>query len=210
MKGVLPGTGILYGPRQVTFQIQDKAFLFAVYEAEIKEDCILGLNFLQEYHCVIDPVNKQMQILSTPSKLTVQLTPTDNSPSEIFYTRSLYFPVRTSTAVELRPHEARVLRLHLHADCELETGSSDAVSHWSSPVDFPSPESTTSCKEAEEPGINPSCNGLSSTCDGVATVILGGSSKVVCSMSPAPLSPGVCPVGQSVSVCPVGQPAPIG
>jgi len=42
MKGVIPETDILYGPRHVTFQIQDKAFPFAVYEAEVKEDCILG------------------------------------------------------------------------------------------------------------------------------------------------------------------------
>ena len=103
-----------------------------------------------------------------------------------------------------------ISRLHLHADCELETGSLDAGSHWSPHVALLSPESTASCKDADEPGRNPSCNGLSSTCDGTATVILGGSSKVVWSMSPAPLSPGVCPVGQSVSVCPVGQPAPKG
>jgi len=77
-------------------------------------------------------------------------------------------------------------------------------------VTFRSPESTACCKEAKEPGINPSCNGSSSTCDGTATVIIGGSSEVVCSMFPAPLSLGVCPVGQSVGVCPVGQQAPIG
>ena len=91
MKGVLPGTGILYGPRYVTFEIQNNLFPIVAYEADISEDCILGLNFLQEYHCIIDPVNKQKQI-RRPSQLTVQLNQTDHSPSVISHTKSLYFP----------------------------------------------------------------------------------------------------------------------
>jgi len=98
-------------------------------------------------------------------------------------------------------------RLHLHADCELETGPSDAGSHWSSHVALLRPESTASCKDADEPGRNPSCNGLSSACDGTATVLRGGSSKVVCVMSPPPQSPGVRPEGHGVRVVPEGRPA---
>ena len=179
MKGVLPGTGILYGPIYVTFEIQDM-FPIAAYEAVISEDCILGLNFLQEYHCIIDPVNKQMQI-RRPSQLTVQLNQTDDSPSVIFHTKSLYFPVRTSTTVELHPHDARVLRLHLHTDFEIESGSEDADSHQSPCMSVLNPKAATSCTHGED---QEPYNGLSSTGAGTNAVFLGGSSKVVCVMSP--------------------------
>ena len=207
MKGVLPGTGILYGPRYVTFEMQEKLFPIAAYEAGINEDCILGLNFLLEYHCIIDPVNKRMH-LRRPSLLTIQLNQTNNSPSTIFHTRSLYFPVRTSVPVELHPHEARILRLHLHADFELESESEDTGSHRSSRVSVLGSEATTSCtpEEGQEPytGVH---FGLSSPGARTAAVFLGGSSKVVCVMSPPPPSPGVRPEGHGVRVVPEGRPA---
>jgi len=55
LNGVLPGTGTLYGPKQVTFQIKNKKYDFPDYESEIEEDCILGLNFIQTYYSLCDP-----------------------------------------------------------------------------------------------------------------------------------------------------------
>jgi len=51
LKGVLPGTGKLYGPKQAEFEIQGKNYKYPVYEADIQEDCLLGLNFMQYFYC---------------------------------------------------------------------------------------------------------------------------------------------------------------
>jgi len=47
LKGVLPGTGTLYGPKLVKFNINGTSYKFHIYEAHIQEDCLLGLNFIQ-------------------------------------------------------------------------------------------------------------------------------------------------------------------
>jgi len=96
----------------------------------------------------------------------------------------------------------RVLRLHLHTDFEIESGSEDVDSHQSPCVPALDPKAETSCTHGED---QEPCYGLSSTGAGTTAVLLGESSKVVCVMSPPPQSPGVRPEGHGVRVVPEGQ-----
>ena len=104
LKGVLSGTGTLYGPKLAKFDINGKSYNFQIYEAEIQEDCLIGLNFIPNFFCVIDPVACKMAIHS-PSYNSVDLTKSKNPPSTLFHTGYQYFKVRTSKVLNLQPGE---------------------------------------------------------------------------------------------------------
>jgi len=125
LKGVLPRSGTLYGPKQVTFQINNKKYDFPVYESEIEEDCILGLNFIQTYYCLCDPI-KMILYISKPNYEEIKLQRSNKPPSVLFHTGSLYFTVRNSYVLDLQPKETRKLAVYFNADCEV-TGSSQEV-----------------------------------------------------------------------------------
>ena len=87
LKGVLPGSGTLYGPKLVKFDINGTSYQFPIYEADIQEDCILGLNFIQNFYCVIDPVACKMAI-NTPDYNSVELKKSKN-PRQLFFTLAI-------------------------------------------------------------------------------------------------------------------------
>jgi len=66
LKGVLPGTGTLYGPEMVDFKIGKDSYKFPIYESEIEGECILGLNFLQAYQCICDSTKRLLYTRSPP------------------------------------------------------------------------------------------------------------------------------------------------
>ena len=72
LKGVLPCIGQLYGPKIVKFEINDKRYQCPIYEADIQEDCLLGLNFIGHFYCLIDPIKCEM-IMKFPQLNIVQL-----------------------------------------------------------------------------------------------------------------------------------------
>ena len=109
LKGVLPGTGTLYGPKLVKFHINGTSYKSPIYEADIQEDCLLGLNFIQNFYCVIDPVACKMAI-NTPDYNLVELKKSKIPPSALFHTGYLYFTVRTSVVLNLQPGEKKESR----------------------------------------------------------------------------------------------------
>jgi len=72
LKGVLPGTGKLYGPRMATMKLNSHTYSFPVYEADMEEECIIGLNFIQSFYCVVDPVHFKLRI-NEPHQIEVSL-----------------------------------------------------------------------------------------------------------------------------------------
>ena len=125
LKGVLPGTRNLYGPKLVKIEIYQKQNQeFYIYEADIQEDCLLGLNFLQQFFCEIDPVANKMRINHHYGDV-VKLRNSSDSPSVRFTTGSLYFTIRCSYVLDLQPHESVTLNFDFHADCDLSIVPSD-------------------------------------------------------------------------------------
>ena len=118
LKGVLPGTGKLYGPKLAEFEIQGKIYKYPVYEADIQEDCLLGLNFMQYFYCVVDPVKFTMHI-KFPHSDTVILNESKTIPTVRFHTGSLYFTVRSSQARSFEPNQRIEMKLRLEADCDV-------------------------------------------------------------------------------------------
>ena len=151
LKGVLPGTGTLYGPKLAKFDINGKSYKFPIYEAEIQEDCLIGLNFIQNFYCVIDPVACKMAI-HTPSYNLVDLRKSTNPPSTLFHTGYLYFTVRTSKVLNLQPGEEQKVEVNFEADCDI-TSTQDVPSIKSpraSMLDFPCNNDTEVRKLQEE------------------------------------------------------------
>jgi len=114
----LPGTGNLYGPKLAEFETQGTFYKYPVYEADIQEDCLLGLNFMQNFYCAIDPVKFSMPI-KFPHSDTVILNESKTIPTVRFHTGSLYFTVRSSQARTLERNQRIEMKLRLEADCDV-------------------------------------------------------------------------------------------
>ena len=118
LKGVLPGTSSLYGPRMTDLKINNKVYRFPAYEADIEEDCILGLNFMRAFHCVADPV-KMTLVINHPEFDEIPLNPTQKTPSISFHTGTVYFTVRLSHPTEIYPGRQIKINTDFKADCDV-------------------------------------------------------------------------------------------
>jgi len=115
---IIPGTGTHYGPILVKFEINGTSYKFPIYEAEIQRDCLIGLNFIQNFYCIIDPVACKMAIHSRSYNL-IDLKKSKNPTLTLFHTGYLYFTVRTSTVLNLQPGEEQRVCVNFAADCDI-------------------------------------------------------------------------------------------
>ena len=108
LKGVLPGTGTLYGPKMVDFRISKDSYKCPINESEIEEECILGLNFLQAYKCICDSTKRLLYIRS-PTYKEIPLQTSPKARSVLFHTGSVYYTIRCSHVLDLQANESRTL-----------------------------------------------------------------------------------------------------
>jgi len=127
LKGVLPGTGKLYGPRIATMKLNSHTYSFPVYEADMEEECIIGLNFIQSFYCVVDPVRLKLRI-NEPHQTEVSLQKVTKSPSVSFRLGTVYFTLRSSHPMELPPNQSTKISFHFQADVEIASARLPPVS----------------------------------------------------------------------------------
>jgi len=88
----------------VTLSVNGKAYKFPMYEAEMDGNCILGLNFLQGFYCIVDPVKLQMEI-KIPYGDMIQLKKAQQPPSISLLVGTVYFTIRISQNQTIQPNE---------------------------------------------------------------------------------------------------------
>jgi len=118
LKGVLPGVGNLFGPKVVKFQVNGRHYEYPIYEADIEEECLLGLNFIKDFGCLIDP-NKLKMTITLPYNDEVELQETRQEPTVRFITGSLFYTVRCSRSIDLGVNRSEKVELTWNADCDV-------------------------------------------------------------------------------------------
>ena len=100
------------------FQINGKHYEYPIYEADIEEECLLGLNFMKDFGCLINP-NKLKMTVTLPYNDEVELQETRQEPTVRFITGSPYYTVRCSRSIDLGVNQSEKVELTLNADCNV-------------------------------------------------------------------------------------------
>lgn len=122
LKGALPGTGKLYGPKMVDFHFKNLHFQFPAYESNIDDDCLLGNDFIDYFDIAVESARRTItirrmspdDILSNPLQITCSMV---HSPSVgKFHAGLVYYVARAETALNLAPLTDTTVYTSLKAD----------------------------------------------------------------------------------------------
>lgn len=118
LKGVNPGSQILYGPRRIGIQLGNVTVPWDVYEADIDDNCLLGSDFIYKYKVHLDPDMEVIRFRPQPDapQEVVPFQWEHSSSKGLFDSGRVYYQIRVGKYVSLQPFEAKTLELSLLTD----------------------------------------------------------------------------------------------
>ncbi|KAK3916875.1 Protein NYNRIN [Frankliniella fusca] len=121
LKDVNGGVSVLYGPRAVELEIGTVKYKFLVFEAEINDECIVGMDFIRGNRGIVDADELKFTLRNpvTHEKFSHPFTLQPSLDVGKFGAGCIYAVARATLGVEIQPYQTATCTVQLSGPSDL-------------------------------------------------------------------------------------------